>query len=558
MSSCQQNIINATSQPHDAAQVKIYHTVLWYWKLSFNLMILTLLLHSCQHDTQPVVGESAPGHSDYYAEPHRPQFHFSPEKMWMNDPNGLVYFEGEYHLFYQYYPDSTVWGPMHWGHAVSTDLVHWQHLPIALYPDSLGYIFSGSAVVDWQNTSGFGKNGQPPLVAIFTYHNTVWEKAGRADFQTQGIAYSNDKGRTWFKYAGNPVIPNPGLRDFRDPKVSWHEGLKEWIMVLSMGSHAGIYHSPDLKKWALASEFGKTEGAHGGVWECPDLFELKILGSDEKKWVMLASINPGGPNGGSATQYFIGDFNGKTFANDNPPDTALWLDYGRDNYAGVTWSDIPADERCRLFIGWMSNWEYAQSTPTQAWRSAMTLPRQLILRKTARGLRLTSMPADELLALRQVTFAADLRELNGEVDLTKDLQFPPAQMEVLLEVELIGDEKPDFGIELYNHKGESYKIGFNALANHYYSDRTLAGKAGFSSKFAAQVQTAPRIDGSRSFYLQFFFDKASAELFADWGATVMTETFFPTEDFDQVKLYAKHGKISIKKAEFYGLASIWK
>jgi fructan beta-fructosidase len=520
-------------------------------------LFLLLVAFSCRQASQVPVEQQATTQRAYYQEQHRPQFHFSPEKMWMNDPNGLVYFDGEYHLFYQHYPDSTVWGPMHWGHAVSTDLLHWQHLPIALFPDSLGYIFSGSAVVDWNNTSGLGKNNQPPLVAIFTYHLMEGEKAGRQDFQYQGIAYSHDRGRTWFKYEGNPVIPNQGIRDFRDPKVFWHDASKHWVMVLSMGTQVGIFTSPDLKKWELASKFGQQEGAHGGVWECPDLFEININGTAEKRWAMLVSINPGGPNGGSATQYFIGSFDGKTFENSNTPETTLWLDYGRDNYAGVTWSDLPKEDGRRLFIGWMSNWDYAQAVPTQSWRSAMTLPRELILRNTASGLRLTSMPARELRSLRQLTYTADLEKLNGEIDLSDKLQFKPSAMEVLLEVEWLGEEKPEFGIELSNAAGEYYRLGYDGQENQYFSDRRQAGNLAFSNKFAAQLHKAPRLDGSRSFYLQFFFDKASAELFADWGATVITDVYFPSTDFERIKLFSRKGELAIKKAEFYALDSVW-
>ncbi|MBK8504111.1 MAG: glycoside hydrolase family 32 protein [Saprospiraceae bacterium] len=297
-----------------------------------------------------------------YQEAHRPQYHFTPEKMWMNDPNGMVYYEGEYHLFYQYYPDSTVWGPMHWGHAISKDLIHWEHLPIALYPDSLGYIFSGGAVIDWKNTSGLGTPSQPPMVAFFTYHNAEIAKAGGIEVESQAIAYSLDKGRSWTKFPGNPVIKNPGIKDFRDPNVIWHEGSNQWVLVLAASDRLHIYNSPNLRDWNLASEFGEKDGNHDGVWECPDLFPLQIDG--QEKWVLLQNISPGHPNGGSGTQYFIGDFDGKVFKNDNPPAMSLWLDYGKDNYAGVTWSDAPNKGGQRTFIGWMSNWQYAQQVPT--------------------------------------------------------------------------------------------------------------------------------------------------------------------------------------------------
>ncbi|MEM6526168.1 MAG: glycoside hydrolase family 32 protein [Bacteroidota bacterium] len=296
-----------------------------------------------------------------YKELFRPQFHFSPDSMWMNDPNGMVYYDGEYHLFYQYYPDSTVWGPMHWGHAVSADMLHWEHLPIALYPDSLGYIFSGSVVVDHKNTSGFGNNGKPPLVAIFTHHDIDGERAGTNDFQYQSIAYSNDKGRTWLKYKDNPVVPNLGIRDFRDPKVIWHEQTQRWVMVLAAYDKVQIYTSPDLKNWEYQSDFGIP--GDDRLWECPDLFPMTVSGTGQEKWALIVSIQKKAPNGGTATSYFIGDFDGKTFVADNKKQK--WLDYGTDNYAMITWSDIPESDGRRLAIGWMSNWDYAQVVPTQ-------------------------------------------------------------------------------------------------------------------------------------------------------------------------------------------------
>ncbi len=333
-----------------------------------------------------------------YAEQYRPQFHFSPEAHWMNDPNGLVYLDGEYHLFYQYYPDSNVWGPMHWGHAVSPDMIHWKHLPVALFPDSLGYIFSGSAVADVKNTSGLGSAENPPLVAIFTYHDPIGEKNGSNKFQNQGLAYSIDKGRTWTKYPGNPVLKSPGIRDFRDPKVFWHNESDKWIMILAVNDRVHLYSSPNLLDWTFLSEFGQGIGAHGGVWECPDLFRIKVRGTNEMKWVMLVSINPGGPNGGSATQYFVGNFDGTNFIKENKE--IQWVDWGRDNYAGVTWSNVPESDGRRLFLGWMSNWQYANVVPTHVWRSAMTVPRELALMHTGDGYLLVSNPVRELESLR--------------------------------------------------------------------------------------------------------------------------------------------------------------
>jgi fructan beta-fructosidase len=327
--------------------------------------------------------------SKTYNEPYRLQLHFSPPAHWMNDPNGMVYYKGVYHLFYQYYPDSTVWGPMHWGHATSTDLIHWQHQPIALYPDSSGYIFSGSAVVDSSNTSGFGKKGIVPLVAIFTHHDPKGEKAGTSTYQNQSLAYSLDEGKTWTKYAGNPVLKNPGIKDFRDPKVSWYEAGKKWIMTLATLDRITFYSSPNLKDWTKEREYGKDIGAHGGVWECPDLFPLQYNG--ETIWVLIININPGGPNGGSATQYFTGQFDGHTFT-PTATDTR-WLDYGPDEYAGVTWANFG---NRKVFLGWMSNWQYADKVPTEKWRSAMTVPRDLSLDKVGDKYLLRSMPVPEL------------------------------------------------------------------------------------------------------------------------------------------------------------------
>jgi len=258
-------------------------------KILIWILVSGILISSCSRRDSK---ESAHAGTltGYYKEQYRPRFHFSPEANWMNDPNGMVYLDGEYHLFYQYYPDSTVWGPMHWGHAVSTDLLRWKHLQVALYPDSLGYIFSGSAVVDTKNTSGLGSETNPAMIAIFTYHNPEAERAGNKTFQNQGIAFSTDKGRTWIKYSGNPVLRNPGIRDFRDPKVFWHDPTGRWIMILAVQDRVHFYSSPNLLNWTFESEFGKGIGAHGGVWECPDLFLLKIEGSEISKWVMFISI----------------------------------------------------------------------------------------------------------------------------------------------------------------------------------------------------------------------------------------------------------------------------
>lgn len=489
-----------------------------------------------------------------YQEKHRPQLHFSPPEKWMNDPNGMVYFEEEYHLFYQYYPDSTVWGPMHWGHAISKDLVHWEQLPVALFPDKLGYIFSGSAVVDWKNTSGLGTVKNPPLIAIYTYHHPEKEKAGDVDFQTQGLAYSQDKGRTWTKYAGNPVLKNPGIKDFRDPKVFWYSPTSRWVMSLAVWDHIRFYTSPDLIHWSFESEFGKEKGAHGGVWECPDLFALNLPGSTLQKWILLVSINPGGPNGGSATQYFIGDFDGKRFTSEQQE--TLWLDQGLDNYAGVTWSDIPEKDGRKLLMGWMSNWQYAQVVPTSPWRSAMTLPRKLLLGQTKQGLRLLSQPAEELIKLRKKTYILPAGDFTGHLavkNLPERLSLP---MEILLETNLAGDGKNDLTIEFSNQIGQKLLLGFDAQKNEYFIDRTRTGTSDFFPAFALR-HSSPRLRTDQSLKLHLFIDVSSIEIFADDGEVAMSDLFFPDQVFDRMYIQTE-ASMQIRKGQLYTLHSIWK
>jgi len=499
-----------------------------------------------------------------YREPHRPQFHFTPPSMWMNDPNGMVYFDGEYHLFYQYYPDGTVWGPMHWGHAVSRDLVRWKQLPIALYPDEHGYIFSGSAVVDWNNSSGFGRGDQPPLVAIFTYHDPVRGKAGTRDHESQGIAFSNDRGRSWTKYGDNPVLPNPGgLQDFRDPNVFWHAATERWIMALSVHDQVQLWSSPDLKHWEYLSAFGKEWGAHGGVWECPDLFPLTVEGTDETRWVLILNLNPGGPQGGSGTQYFVGDFDGRTFTLDESftddvrDGGAVWLDWGRDNYAGVTWSDMPKADGRRIFIGWMSNWDYAQQVPTDPWRSAMTLPRSLRLERSPAGYRVYSEPVAELQRLVSGAVSIDPVRVAGTLELSARVDFPISTSELILAFRLDEATADDFGVELANARGETYRVGYLRADHEFYSDRRHAGDGSFAANFASRVHRAPRIADTDIVKMHLVFDVASVELFADGGAVAVTDIFFPTVPFDRLSVYAGGGGVEIVGGRLGHVDRIW-
>lgn len=448
-----------------------------------------------------------------YKESFRPQIHFSPQAHWMNDPNGMVYFNGIYHLFFQYYPNGTVWGPMHWGHAVSPDMIHWKEMPIALYPDSLGYIFSGSAVVDSNNTSGFGKPGKIPLVAIFTRHDPKGEEAGTNTFQNESIAYSLDNGKTWTKYSGNPVLKNPGIRDFRDPKVMWYAKEKKWVMTLATKDRITFYSSPDLKSWRKESEFGEKIGAHGGVWECPDLFPLKLNG--KTYWILIVNLNPGGPNGGSATQYFIGQFDGNKFISND--DKIRWVDYGPDEYAGITWNNTG---NRRIFLGWMSNWEYANEVPTLKWRNAMTIPRQLILKQVGENILLASEPINELSSLK-IRVATKI----------SNQSILPKQCIVRLKMNLIND----YAITLSNKMGNEVLIGYDKKSNQYYIDRTKSGKVNFQKDFTGRF-TAPRLAKGKKSDLTLVVDAASIELFADHGLTVMTAIYFPDGPFDKIQL----------------------
>lgn len=486
-----------------------------------------------------------------YQEQYRPQYHFSPPSQWMNDPNGMFFLNGEYHVYYQHHPDSNVWGPMHWGHAVSKDLVHWENLPIALYPDSIGTIFSGSAVVDAQNTAGLGEEGKPSVVAVYTYHNAGQEKAGRNDYQTQGMAFSRDQGRTWTKYAQNPVLKNPGIRDFRDPKVSWYESGKHWVMTLAVLDRIQFYSSPDLKNWTLTGEFGLGQGSHGGVWECPDLFPIKVAGTNTEKWILLVSIGSGAPNGGSATQYFVGSFDGRTFINDNAPATTLWIDGGKDNYAGVTWSNV--GER-RLFLGWMSNWQYAQVVPTYVWRSAMTLPRDLSLRMTQDGPRLFSFPAPEVRSLRGDSLVFSTQQAGEQIE------SPTLSPLMEIEVALSWDPKSvpnSLGLIFGNEKGESLIVGYKPIEGQLYVDRTQSGAKDFSEAFPGIHLTEHKADSNR-IQLHIWLDASSIEVFVNQGQSVMTELFFPTSPYSQFSYFAEGGSVTLEKGVLWELSSIWK
>lgn len=635
-------------------------------------------------------------------EKHRPLYHFTPPEKWMNDPNGMVYHDGEYHLFYQHHPDSTVWGPMHWGHAISTDMLNWQHMPIAIYPDENGTIFSGSAVVDINNTSGFGTLENPAMIAIFSYHNAPREQAGFDDFQTQGIAYSLDNGRTWTKYANNPVLLNPGIKVFRDPKVMWHEPQQKWVMSLAQGDHIGFYSSKNLIDWTAESTFGAGFGEQGGVWECPDLIKVKVKGSDTMKDVLLVSIVPGGPNGGSATQYFVGDFNGSEFILDEsfapqvqhspaffpegdvfanfegdfgkwqeegsafgskpitgnypgqhgvsgfvqkslansyyqgdttigkltssefainrpyinfyigggsyPKTTAMnllvdgkivrtasgrdsesmyieswdvsefvgtsatleivdsetqgwghvlvdhivfsdtpayarkepakWLDYGTDNYAGVTFSNVPETDGRLLFMGWMSNWLYANYMPTDSWRGAMTVPRELTLHDSPTGYKVFSNPIKELGTIVSANNTLGAIDVEKHLVLTEMKAADSGSTRLQMDVEIGKSDK--FQVVYSNSLGDNVAITLNVSTGQVELDRTESGDIEFNRHFASKQQ-APVTANLQKYNFDIFYDQSSIEVFLNEGELVMSALVFPDTPYTKIEILSDRG-----------------
>lgn len=466
---------------------------------------------------------------------YRPAFHYAPQLNWMNDPNGMVYVDGEYHLFYQYNPYGHAWGPMHWGHAVSRDLHSWQELPIALYPDQLGTIFSGSAVFDKNNTSGLGTKDNPPVVAIYTYNHQFREHRSLPAGQSQALAYSLDKGRSWQKYTHNPVLTNQVERDFRDPKVFWFEADKKWIMSLAVDKKISFYSSKNLKEWQHESDFGEGVGAKGGVWECPDLIPLRIEGSGEQKYVLLVSINPGAVNGGSGTQYFVGDFDGKTFSLDSQFSAQLqqnikegespaeWLDYGADNYAGVSWSNLP-DQRA-LMIGWMNNWDYAQITPLKTWRGAMTLPRELSLTESNGRYVVKSIPAREVATHRKKNVALTPTKINGKYELLTAQGIKDFPQYVHLEFNSQAADRIEFSLGAGR---EQSRLIIDRDKGQVLFDRNKSGLVKFSEKFTG-IQRAPFNNKKNQLKLELYIDNSSIEIFINEGELVFTNQVFPTQ-----------------------------
>lgn len=634
----------------------------------------------------------------------RPKLHFTPPQGWMNDPNGMVYHNGLYHLFYQHNPDDIVWGPMHWGHATSEDLVNWQHRPIALLPDQHGTIFSGSVVLDKNNTSGLGTLAKPPLIAMYTYHNSEREKAGHIDFQTQGIAFSLDDGKSWQKHKANPILTNPGKRVFRDPKVSWHEPSQQWVMVLTLGNSIGFYTSPNLLDWRFQSEFGQGLGAHGGVWECPDLIRMQLPGSDEYRYVLIVSLVPGGPNGGSGTQYFVGHFDGSRFELDkhdadalkpipahwpagqdfenfesgyhqwlvygeafaeqpakgafpgqnrvagftdrklvnsfyggdqstgrmesdvfvinqpylnfkigggSSPDTALqlwvegellasksgadserlepaswdvsqyqgkqaklvivdkasgswghilvddirfssepampikeralWLDYGPDNYAGVTYSNYLTEQGNPVFINWVNNWLYANDIPASDYRGAMSLPRELFLYLEQGELRLGNRPVPII--------SRQFEVLNSEEDITlnnnsKIYGLPSQNSTFKLSFTASLGSAKSMAVNLLNHEGERLEIAIEAANEVLTVNRKASQNQSFHDFFSQNIIASYPDDGGRV-TVDIIYDHGIVEIFVNDGKTTLTIQAFPANDYEQFSVMS-NGQVTLE------------
>jgi sucrose-6-phosphate hydrolase SacC (GH32 family) len=639
-----------------------------------------------------------------YREPYRPQFHFTPATNWMNDPNGMVFFDGEYHLFYQYNPFGDKWGHMSWGHAVTRDLVHWEHLPVALYEENGVMIFSGSAVVDWKNTSGFGKDGKPPMIAIYTGHYT-----GKP-LQNQHIAYSNDRGRTWTKYSGNPVL-DIGEKDFRDPKVMWHEPTGRWVMSVAwpVPRKVRFYSSPDLKQWTHLSDFGPA-GSTTGIWECPDLFPLRAGGRrGVEKWVLVVNVGSGAPAGGSGCQYFVGDFDGKNFTLDQSypkampefvPDgkvigdfeggtfgdwtaagdafgkqpaggalpnqqsvsgfrgrglanshvggdksegtltspefeishshlnfligggnhagrtclnllvggnvvrtatgdadeklswkswdlrewrgrqatlqlvdqhtggwghinvdhigladaparpaeqPALWADWGRDFYAAVSWSDVPPRDGRRLWLGWMSNWEYANDVPTSPWRSAMSIPRSLAVREVDGRWQVVQAPVREMESLRGPRERVRLRKVTAAADVAKLQNATRGLYE--LEASLHPSDDAEFELALGTEATGRTLLHFDVPQQRLTLDRRHSGRVDFHKRFPGAAAAPLRlIDGRLT--LRVFVDASSVEVFVNDGETVMTSLILPNSELHGISLAVQRGEL--KRADLTG------
>lgn len=496
--------------------------------------------------------------TDYY----RPVYHHTPLYGWMNDPNGLVYKDGEYHLYFQYNPYGSRWGNMHWGHSVSKDLVHWEHLDSAIARDTLGQIFSGSVVVDANNSAGYGKD------ALIAFYTSASDEHG----QIQCMAYSTDNGRTYTKYEKNPILtPFDGLRDFRDPKVFWYEPAQKWYMIVSADKNMRFYSSADLKQWEYLSQFGEGYGVQPNQFECPDFVQLPVDGNkDNMKWVMIVNINPGCLFGGSATEYFVGTFDGKEFKCDNDKSVTKWLDFGKDHYATVCFSNT--GDRV-IAVPWMSNWQYANITPIRQNRGANALPRELSLYSKGGEVYMAANVVKEVEALRKETRKVDNFSLKGEQTISDVVAAEECAFEV--EVDVTPGKSQTVGFDLVNDKGEKTKIYLDMKSGRIVMDRSESGLVAFGEKsephfkenhdrrktesvnyvndFALGTWAPLSLCEGKTYHLNVFVDKCSVEIFVDGGRIAMTNLVFPTVPYNALRFYAEGGEATIENLNIHKL-----
>lgn len=496
--------------------------------------------------------------TDYY----RPVYHHTPLYGWMNDANGLVYKDGEYHLYFQYNPYGSKWGNMHWGHSVSKDLVHWQHLDPAIARDTLGHIFSGSTVIDKNNSAGYGKD------AMIAFYTSASDEHG----QIQCMAYSTDNGRTYTKYEKNPILtPFDGLKDFRDPKVFWYEPAQKWYMIVSADKNMRFYSSTDLKQWEYLSQFGEGYGVQPNQFECPDFIQLPVDGNkDNMKWVMIVNVNPGCPFGGSATEYFVGTFDGKEFKCDNDKSVTKWLDFGKDHYATVCFSNT--GDRV-IAVPWMSNWQYANVTPIRQYRGANALPRELSLYTKDGEVYMAANAVKETEGLRKETRKVDNFSLNGEQTVSDVVAAQECAFEV--EMDVTPGKANTVGFDLMNAKGEKTKIYLDMKAGRVVMDRTESGLVAFGEKaephfkenhdrrktesvnyvndFALGTWAPLSLCEGKTYHLNVFVDKCSVEIFVDGGRIAMTNLVFPTVPYNALRFYAEGGEAKVENLNIHKL-----
>ncbi len=508
---------------------------------------------------------------DSYNQPWRPQYHFTPSHNFMNDPNGMVFYKGEYHLFYQYNPQGQVWGHMSWGHAVSTDMVHWQHLPLAIPEDPNYMIYSGAAVVDWNNSSGLCKStdsrDKSCLIAIYAadYHQKR---------EKTHIAYSNDRGRTWTNYAGNPVI-DVDAEDFRDPNVFWYEPQKKWVLVAVLADHrkALFFSSKDLKQWTKLSEFGPA-GDDAGQWECPDLLELQIEGTSERRWVLIVNRNPGAPAGGTGVRYLVGQFDGTQFVEKEGAGQKLWADYGKDFYATNSFNDMPKGDERRIWMGWTSNWLYAKDEPTVLWRGAQSIPRTLSLRRVVNryptppqkeGQDGAPDPSAERQLLMVQAAAREVQSLRGSAFVVNDVTVQEAMGRMThgmvrgetyeIEAELEPGGASEIGFRLRKGQGVETVVGVEPPTNTLFVDRTKSGDVSFSKDFSGRFSTT--LGDTKRVKLHIFVDRSSVEVFANDGEKVMTDRVYPPPGSTGIELYATGGAGKVVSLTIWQLKSVW-